>query len=264
MPSVTAGVACVVAALTVALVLPPSRARPPGRLSDLGRRLTARPWPVAAVGASGVGLLAEGRTLVLGLVAVTGAVGAWLLVRSRRSRRAAGDRTDRVVEACEALSGELGAGQPPVRALRQACESWDHLTPVAVAAELGADVPAALRRAAEASGAQGLREVASAWQVSAASGATMALAVARVADSARRRQATSRLVASELAGARATASLLAVLPLGVLAMGAGIGGDPVAFLLRTTVGLACLAAGVVLAVTGLLWVERIAARASTW
>lgn len=257
-----------VAAVAAALAMPPSWARPTGRLRDTGRRLAARPWPaagaVAAVVAVGVGLLAEGRTLVLGLVALTGAGGVSLLVRSRRARRAASVRTDLVAEFCETLRGELGAGQPPVRGLRRACETWDHLTPVAVAAELGADVPAALRRAGEAPGAQGLREVASAWQVSAASGASMAHAVARVADSARRRQATSRLVASELAGARATAALLAVLPVGVLAMGAGIGSDPVAFLLRTPVGLACLAAGVVLALSGLLWIERVAARTSAW
>lgn len=264
MSSVTAGIAGAAAALAVALLLPPSRVRLPGRLPELGIRLAAEPWPVAATGAVGLGLLAEGRALVLGLVAVTGAAGVWTLVRSRRSRRVASERTDRVVEACEALSGELGAGQPVVEALRRASQVWDHLTAAAVAAELGADIPSALRRAAEAPGAQGLREVASAWQVSAASGATMALAVARVADAARRRQAQARLVASELAGTRATASLLAVLPLGILAMGAGLGGDPVDFLVRTPVGLACLAVGVVLALAGMLWIERIAAMASRW
>jgi tight adherence protein B len=68
------------------------------------------------------------------------------------------------------------------------------------------------------------------------------------------------LVAAELAAAYATARLLAVLPLGVLLLGSGIGGDPVGFLTGSTAGLVCLAVGIGLSFGGLLWLDRIAGR----
>ncbi len=61
-------------------------------------------------------------------------------------------------------------------------------------------------------------------------------------------------------GAYATARLLAVLPFGVLLLGSGIGGDPVGFLAGSTAGLVCLALGIGLSFSGLLWLERIAGR----
>jgi len=51
-----------------------------------------------------------------------------------------------------------------------------------------------------------------------------------------------------------------VLPLGVLLLGSGIGGDPVGFLTGSTAGLVCLALGIALSFGGLLWLERIAGR----
>jgi tight adherence protein B len=166
-----------------------------------------------------------------------------------------------VVEVCEALAGELRAGQPPLPALRHCAEVWPPLVEAATAAELGSDVVRALHRLAEAPGAAGLHEVAAAWQVSQRSGGTMAPALGSVADSARRRRATERLVASELASAQATARLIAVLPVVVLAMGAGLGGDSWGFLLTTPAGIGCLAAGLALAFLGLSWIERIATSA---
>jgi tight adherence protein B len=203
----------------------------------------------------------EGTVLALGVVAVGAAAGAWRMTARGRERRVAQERADRVVEVCEALAGELRAGQPPLRALRHCVEVWSELEPVATAGELGADVPRALRKLASLPGASGLAEVASAWQVSHGSGGTMALALGRVAESSRRSRAAQRLVASELASAQATARLVAVLPVAVLAMGSGLGGDPWAFLLNTPVGLGCLALGLVLAYTGLTWIERIAVTA---
>lgn len=256
--------AALAAVLAVLLVLPPpSRIGPaadPG--SSWMRAIRRRPTAGAAAAAAAVigGLLAtvDGVVLGLGLIAVGGVAGGAGLVVRTRGRRAASARADRVVEVCEALAAELRAGQPPLSALRHCVEVWPDLEPVARAGDLGSDVPTAFRRLARAPGASGLQDVAAAWQVSQSSGGTMAIALARVAETARRRRSTERLVAGELASAQATARLVAVLPVVVLAMGSGLGGDPWGFLLSTPVGLVCLGAGTALTLAGLAWIERIA------
>ena len=69
--------------------------------------------------------------------------------------------------------------------------------------------------------------------------------------------------AAQAAGARATAWLLAALPLGGIGLGYGIGVDPMAVLLHSTVGGACAVVAVALQVVGLLWAERLGATPGT-
>lgn len=217
-------------------------------------------WGVALV-AGALAVLLDGTALALVLITVGALSAASRMVALGKGRQRAHRRADSVVEVCEALSGELRAGQPPASALRHCVDVWPELEPVATAADMGGDVPHAFRRLARRPGASALREVAGAWQVSESSGATMAHALGRVADSARRRRATQQLVASELASAQATARLVAVLPVAVLSMGSGLGGDPWRFLLSTPTGLTCLAVGLVLAFAGLAWIDRISTSA---
>ncbi|MBX6769235.1 MAG: type II secretion system protein, partial [Actinomadura rubrobrunea] len=57
---------------------------------------------------------------------------------------------------------------------------------------------------------------------------------------------------------KATARLLAGLPLLGLAMAAALGANPVAFLFGTIPGLGCLVAGIALDVLGMWWTSRLA------
>ncbi|WP_168222366.1 hypothetical protein [Micromonospora sp. HM134] len=65
--------------------------------------------------------------------------------------------------------------------------------------------------------------------------------------------------AAQAAGANATALLLAALPLGGIALGYGIGVDPLAVLLHTPVGAGCALVAMGLQAGGLLWAERLGA-----
>lgn len=179
-----------------------------------------------------------------------------------RRRQVAADQAA-VLEVCDLLAADLAAGRPPEAALAAGAHRWPPLAPVVEAMRLGADVPDAMRRlAAQRRGAADLRWVAGAWQVAQHSGHGLSAALHRTADGLRARRRTRRLVDSELASARATARLVACLPLAVLLMGSGTGSDPWSFLLGTPVGWVCGALGLGLVALGLGWIERLADRAA--
>lgn len=252
------GVAVGAAVLAALLLL-----RPQARLPESpGRATTGRWLPAALVLAAAVVALVTPQ--LAGLAAVLGgaAVGAAGLWRRRRRRRDAERVAGQVLETCELMAGELAAGRPPGEALSRAASAWSPLGPVAEAFRVGADVPTALRELAEQqAGAGDLRVVAAAWQVAHRTGQGLASAVDRVAESLRAGAGTRRLVAAELGSARATARLVAGLPVLALAMGSGAGGDPWGFLLGHPAGLACLAGGLAFGIAGLWWIEAIAAAA---
>jgi tight adherence protein B len=168
--------------------------------------------------------------------------------------------------ALEVLVGELRVGSHPVRAFRVAAEETVgavgmSLRAVSARARLGADVTAGLRAAARSSAlpAQWDR-LAVCWQLASAQGLAIAtLMRAAQRDIAERQRFTAR-VASSMAGARATATILAGLPvLGVL-LGQLIGARPLNFLLGGHAGGWLLLVGSVLACGGLLWSDRITDR----
>lgn len=248
-------VACLLLAAAAGLLVGPSDGLPRTEADRWAGR--SRWWPLVAapVVALAVGSPQGGVLVMLGLAVAAGVLR--LLRRTRAARVAAANRL-RAVELCDAVQAELASGQTAGQALDRAAADWPLVGPAARAAAGGGDVPAALRVLAAEPGAGSLRVVAGAWQVAHRTGHGLADALGRVAEDLRAAEQTRRVVAGELASARATARLLAGLPFLALAMGAGAGAEPWAFLLGEPAGLACLATGLGLAYAGLAWVEALA------
>jgi tight adherence protein B len=252
--------AALLACTTVALLLPSGASLP---AAEGGRRGLLSPALVplgVAVSVLVLGSwLSTERFVLAALLAAVG-LGVGRLAQRRRASRAAERRSDQVLAVCEAMASDLAVGQPPLLSLDRAAAEWPELAPVAVAGHMGADVPTVLRELSARPGARQLRTLAATWQVAHETGSGLAEAIGQAADAIRSDRRTVRLVAAELAAAHATARMLAVLPLGVLLLGSGIGGDPVGFLTGSTAGLACLALGLGLSFAGLTWLDRIADR----
>ena len=227
------------------------------------RRGAPRPRVILPLAAAGLVLAALAAGAVapaaLGAVLVGTAWGGHRLWRQRALARHVAETQDWVLECCDLLASELAAGQAAESALARAAETWPALAPVWQSHAFGGDVPSALRRAGAEPGAGGLALVAAAWHVSHRTGHGLADALGRVAQALREARATDRVVRGELASARATARLVAALPVLALVIGSGSGGDPLGFLLGTPLGVACLGGGLALGLAGLGWIERIAA-----
>lgn len=231
------------------------------RLASPDRRSGSLPLlpalTVAAVGAIGVAVaVAPGRSGMACIGIADGVAVAWI-VRQGRRRRALEARSAEVVAACEALAGELAAGQPPARALRRVADGWPALHPVAEAARLGADVPSELRALATTPGLGRLRALAAAWQVSDRSGTGMTTSLQRTAEVLRADQRLVDLVVVELAAARTSARMLAALPAAALLISGSAGIDVESFF-ATAFGLLDLSVGSALLLLGLAWLERLA------
>lgn len=197
---------------------------------------------------------------VAGLAA---AVGAALLARALARHREGARQAAVLAAVTRSVAGfaaELRAGRPPVEAL----DAVARTAPAAVAAPLraaarsaalGADATAAL----EISGATipALGRLAACWRVSARSGAGLADVADALAEDLRASIRRRRELAVEVAASKATARLLACLPLVGLALGGSLGARPVHFLLHTPIGAAVLTGGLLFDVLGLLWIDRL-------
>ncbi|MER5829938.1 type II secretion system F family protein [Streptomyces sp. NPDC002130] len=231
--------------------------RTAGELRRVRGRLRAEWWSAAA----GLVLAVLGTSV---LPVVLGAAGVPLLRRARlagRARRHQERRTDAVIALCGALAGEVRAGRQPGEALLRAARDCgglaDAQSTVLAAARFGGDVPDTLATAARQPGAEGLRGLAACWRVAVDQGAGLAAGLDRLAAALRAERDQRCDLRAQLAGARATAVMLAGLPALGLLIGTALGADPLHVLLHTGAGLGCLAAGGVLEGLGLWWVRRI-------
>jgi len=194
----------------------------------------------------------------ISLVALTAVRLGW---QYRRRRSALRSRAA-IAHACAVLASYLRVGQVPSAALAIAAADCEALREGHQAHTLGGDVVQVWRQQARRPGHAGLLELARAWQISIETGAPMSSTLDQVAASLSADQALTQVVNSELAAARATGKVMAVLPGCGIGIGYLLGGDPARWLLAVPVGWACLLAGVVLACAGVLWIETLARQAS--
>ncbi len=212
-----------------------------------------------------------------------------------RRRKDAATRRRAVIDLCSSMAAELSAGALPRDALAAAVA--DHgalglapdqgglglvadqrglglvadqggLSLVADPGGLGlvasvagtphGDIAAALRSASTTPGGDGLRRLEVAWTVCDRSGSGLAFAVGRLVETLRAEERVREEVAAELAGARATGVLLALLPAFGMLMGSALGADPLTVLFATPVGRGCLVGGLMLESAGLAWATHIA------
>lgn len=204
---------------------------------------------------------------VAACIAAAAAVAAVRWRAAQLQARAAAVERAAAVQGCAVLAAELSAGRTPAEALAAAAQvavgpSRAALRAAAAAAGVGGDVASALASGASASAVGPvLRALAACWTVCAASGSGLAASVRRLEEGLRSDAARRRALEAELAGPRATAALLAVLPLVGLAMAAGLGADPLHVLLHTAAGVVCLALGLALDAVGVWWTGRLVALA---
>lgn len=231
------------------------------RLTDEARCLCRRWRPEWWSAVVGLGLAVLGASV---LPAVVGAAGVPLLRRERRAAEARGARErrgDAVIALCASLAGEVRAGRQPGEALPYAAQCSDGLgdaqAAVLAAVRFGGDVPGALAAAARQPGAEGLLGLAACWGVAVDRGAGLATGLDRL-EAALRAERDQRVdLRAQLAGARATALMLAGLPVLGLLLGTALGADPLHVLLHTPAGLGSALVGGLLEGAGLWWARSI-------
>jgi tight adherence protein B len=159
------------------------------------------------------------------------AVAGWA---RRRTARFAERHRVAALDAVVTLAAEMraGAGTTQQPALRAAVPAVEHNSTAAVA-------------------------LSAAWQVSELTGAPLADVLDRVEAHLRTQHRIRQIAVAHTAGAKATALLLAALPLGGIGLGAVIGADPAHQLLHTPLGAACAGLSLLLQVAGLLWTGRL-------
>lgn len=241
-----------------------SRLRPAWpRWAPLRRPGTA----VGVVAAAALGLVTAGPA---GAVAAALAVGTGLVRwRARRGEIRAAKATADLASALGLLAAELRAGAHPAVAAETVTEDAGPaaaraLRLIAATARLGGDVAGALQREAHATPAlqRPLAQLAAAWTLAQDQG----IPLAEVLDAVRRdldhRVRAGRRLQAALAGPRATAAVLAVLPVLGLVLGQTVGAQPWRVLTGTAAGQALLLAGTALSCAGLAWSARLITRAA--
>jgi tight adherence protein B len=193
-----------------------------------------------------------------------------------RGRSPAAGPEGELVSVLEGLTATLRAGLTPARALRHLAvsqraadqqagrgvdgpSSWagELLARLAAEAAAGSPLEPVWRREAMVRGSPALLAVAEGWAMTERHGAPLVDVLDTVARALRDGARTQAAVEVAMAGPRATATLLGVLPLGGLVLGELVGVHPVAVLLVTSAGRGVGCAGLACTVAGRVWMRRL-------
>ncbi|GAB2741389.1 hypothetical protein GCM10027174_13720 [Salinifilum aidingensis] len=272
--------ACALAAL--ALLGWPGRG-PRSRLAALRRRGAAGGAPPRSAGLpvlrwfrgsprrSGAAALAAALVLLGGWAAGAGGAVAALLAagagghcyRAWDRQRRRGRGWEELAAGLHLFVAQLRAGAHPARAAEGVAAESPGRTgalfrEIAMTARLGGDVPTALA-AEHRTGSLGgpCSSMARAWRLAERHGAGLAELLDAVRCDLENRAAFQHRAQADMAGPRATALVLAVLPVFGLALGEASGAEPLAVLRDTPWGQLLLVLGVALAGCGAAWTLRL-------
>lgn len=204
-------------------------------LAVRARRSPRRVLLLVGLAGAGVGTVSGGPVAAVAMAGY-GMLATRALLRRRTNRQAELSRR-RALDLLCGLAADLRAGLPVPPALG--------ITSVAGTSVDGVDRLCDLTSAAV--------------RLADRTGAPLAELIERIEADARATDRGLAAAAAQAAGARATAWLLAALPIGGIGLGYGIGVDPLAVLLHDTVGGVCAILAVALQIVGLFWAERLGA-----
>lgn len=200
--------------------------------------------------------------------AALGAATAVYRVRAARAARLRATAAHRLAEALRGMVGELRRGAHPALAAEAVAEDCspdiaEVLRTVVDCARIGGDVEQALARVATRMPhlSEELTRLGAAWRLTSSHGLPLAdILLALQRDLDHRSRCVSSLYA-QLAGARASALVLAGLPFAGIALGELIGAHPLKFLCGNGFGGVLLVVGVALVCLGVQWSARLTERA---
>ena len=200
---------------------------------------------MAASVAAVAGWAAAGPVAAAVIGAYTTLAARALFHREAQRRRAAAH--SRALDDLCALAADLRAGlAPPIQA-----PAVSILTGAGAGAGAGASRGSAVVRLGELTVAV--------WRLAEQTGAPTADLVERLEADARSGHRARMSATAQAAGAKATALMLAGLPVGGIALGYGIGVDPLRVLLHSPLGAGCAVGAIALQVAGLAWTDRLIA-----
>jgi tight adherence protein B len=234
-----------------------------GRGALVGRARVLRALPLPPSMAAIAGLV--GALVSTPLVAVLGGVAGFLGARwwlSARADRQADGRLRSLADGLGALGADLRSGRTlatAVGAAAVACADDECGRALTTALRAPGAVPTG---SADPELADALLRIGAAVALSARTGCSLAAVAGAVEDDLRARHRLRLELRAATAAPRASAALLAGLPVLGLAMGHGIGADPWGVLTGTGVGQVLLVAGTGLEAVGLAWSRRMIARAA--
>ncbi|GGF10682.1 type II secretion system F family protein [Williamsia phyllosphaerae] len=248
--------------------------RPTSRLRTMAGRVGGR----RGLPGAPVLVAAAACAAVLVVVGPAATIAAGIAAMTAHHRMTLQRRTDELdaglgllLDAVAVMIAELSVGAHPARACRQAADDVSRggvgeagavagvLTQMAGRAELGGDVAEGIEGAG-LSHQSSWDRVAVAWRTAERHGLPMADLLGAVRDDLVARRRFAERTRAALAGARATAAVLALLPLLGIGLGQAMGARPLAILSGGGIGGALLVVGVSLVATGLWWTERITAK----